>query len=166
MMPFSNLKAALVVIFLALSPHLSAQMVSIKLVNGRNGRPISGGYVNVWVGSKEKEALPISTDTSGVAQLYLTNHDAEVGKPCPNCSNSKTPVMKYDDTLKIQAGYVLCELRKSDYSWLFIMTFPTQKVLEQGIVTANTCGKATASPKPGEVVIFVRPLTWWEKLKQ
>jgi hypothetical protein len=41
-----------------------------------------------------------------------------------------------------------------------------KQVVQQGIVTANTCGKATASPKPGEVTIFVRPLTWWEQLKQ
>jgi hypothetical protein len=39
-------------------------------------------------------------------------------------------------------------------------------VLQQGIATPNTCGKATASPEPGDLIIFVRPLTWWEKLKQ
>ena len=54
---------------------------------------------------------------------------------------------------------MLCQLRKPDDSWLAMTDFSTKKVLEEGIVTANTCGKATASPKPGELVIFVRPLT-------
>ncbi len=165
-MPLSNAKAGLVVIFLAMLPHVSAQTVVIKLVNGRNGRPMSDSYVNVWIGNKEKAALPIPTDKRGIAQLRLTDNDADVDKPCPNCGYSKTPVVKYDATVRVQAGYVLCESRKSDYSWLSIMAFPTQKVLEQGIVTANTCGNATAPPRPGEVIIFVRPLTWWEKLKQ
>jgi hypothetical protein len=44
--------------------------------------------------------------------------------------------------------------------------FSTEEILQHGVATANTCGKATASPKPGEVILFVRPLTWWEKLKQ
>ena len=71
--------------------------------------------------------------------------------------------MKYDATVCAKAGYVFNrESRKSDYSWLSIMAFPTQKVLEQGIATANTCGNATAPPRPGEVIIFVRPLTWWK----
>lgn len=38
-------------------------------------------------------------------------------------------------------------------------------VLQHGVVTANYCGNTTASPQPGEIIIFVRPLTWWEKLK-
>jgi hypothetical protein len=64
---------------------------------------MSNSYVNVWVGTKRKEAMVIPTDKDGIARLRLTDND---------------------------------------------------------------CGKATASPKPGELIIFVRPLTWWEKLKQ
>ena len=75
------------------------------------------------------------------------------------------PVVKYGDTIGINTGYVLCQSHTSDYSWLARMDFSTEKVLQSGIVTANTCGKATASPKPGEVTLFVRPLTWWEKVK-
>jgi len=46
------------------------------------------------------------------------------------------------------------------------MKFSTKEVLEQGVVRANTCGNTTATPVPGEVIIFVRPLTFWEELKQ
>jgi hypothetical protein len=69
------------------------------------------------------------------------------------------PVVKYSDEIRINVGYVLCELRKSDFSWLAIRRFSTPQVLQHGVVTANTCGKATASPQPGEIIIFVRPLT-------
>jgi hypothetical protein len=44
--------------------------------------------------------------------------------------------------------------------------FAMKKALEQGIVTANTCGKTTVLPKPGEVIIFARPLSSWERLKE
>ncbi len=64
------------------------------------------------------------------------------------------------------AGYVLCQSRTSDYSWLAMGDFAMKKALEQGIVTANTCGKTTVLPKPGEVIIFARPLSSWERLKE
>lgn len=37
-------------------------------------------------------------------------------------------------------------------------------VLAHGAVGANKCGKATAQPIPGQLVLFVRPPHWWEKV--
>jgi hypothetical protein len=61
---------------------------------------------------------------------------------------------------------MLCEPHTPDYSWLATMRFATKKILQSGVVTANVCGKVTASPEPGEAILFVRPLSWWKKLKQ
>jgi hypothetical protein len=149
---------------------LCAQTIEIKLVDGRNGRPIAGTCVNVWVGNERKEAMAIPVDNNGVALLRLTGKGDEINmsnrwKGCGEFGVAN-PVVKYDDSFRINAGYVLCQPRTPDYSWLAITDFSTKYVLQQGVVTTNTCGKVTASPKPGEVTIFVRPLTWWEKLKQ
>lgn len=76
------------------------------------------------------------------------------------------PVVKYEDSVAINAGYVLCQPKATDYSWLAIKNIPTQQLLKHGVVTANACGKPTASPTHGELAVFVRPLTFWEKLKQ
>lgn len=76
------------------------------------------------------------------------------------------PVVKNSDTLRIVAGYVVCQPHAADYSWLATMEFSTKKIIQQGIVIGNTCGKSTASRTPGELLIFVRPLTWWEARKQ
>jgi hypothetical protein len=76
------------------------------------------------------------------------------------------PVVKYADSLQINAGYVLCQPHIGDYSWLKTMDLTTSRVLQEGITMANTCGKPTAAAKPGEVIIFVRPLNWWERLKE
>jgi hypothetical protein len=76
------------------------------------------------------------------------------------------PVVKYADTIRVNVGYVSCASHKSDFSWLATTGVPTKDLIEQGIVTPNTCGRPSASQKPGELTIFVRPLTFWEKLKQ
>lgn len=154
---------------LSWSTALHAQTIRIKLVDGRSGRPLVGAYVNVWVGKERKAALAIPTDNDGVARLRLTEKDREIDtnnseKRCGNFGVIN-PVVKYDDSLRINAGYVWCQPHTPSYSWLLIADFPTKQVVQQGIVTPNICGIATASPEPGEVVIFVRPLTWWEKLK-
>jgi hypothetical protein len=149
---------------------LCGQTIEIKLVNGRNGHPMSDTCVNVWVGSERKVAIAIATDENGIAWLRLTDKDSEIDihnrwKECGDFGVAN-PVVKYSDSLRINAGYVLCQSRTTDNSWLAITDLPTKEVLRHGVATANTCGKATASPTPGEVIMFVRPLTWWERLKQ
>lgn len=148
------------------STALHAQSLLIKLENGRSGRPISGSFVNVWVGNEQKAAMPIPTDQEGIARLRLTEKDSEIdvhNRPGVGVIN---PVVKYSETLRVNAGYVSCQPNKPDYSWLLIQSFSTADVLRSGVVTANACGKAKASQQPGELVMFVRPLTFWEKLKQ
>ena len=143
-----------------------AQTLLIKLVNGRSGRPISHGFVNVWVGNAQKAAMPITTDQEGIARLRLTENDSEIDVQNRRGVGVVNPVVKYSDSLRVNAGYVSCQPNKPDYSWLWIQSFSTPDVLRSGIVTANACGKAKASPQPGELIMFVRPLTFWEKLKQ
>jgi hypothetical protein len=156
------LRAAVVLVgmFLSGGTTLSAQTVQIKLVNGRSGLPISGGFVNVWVGNERKNAIPIPANSDGIALLRLTDKDSEVD------IHDRNPVLKYNDDLRINVGYVLCHIGGSNYSWLAIKDFSMREVLDHGIVAANMCGKATALPKPGQVILFVRPLSWWEKMKQ
>jgi hypothetical protein len=38
-------------------------------------------------------------------------------------------------------------------------------VLAHGAGGANKCGKATAQPISGQLVLFVRPPHWWEKAR-
>jgi hypothetical protein len=151
---------------------LSAQTLEITLVDGRSGRPMVGAssYVNVWVGTERKEAIAIPTDRNGVARLRLTLNTGEINIPDSSKDRGSIvvdhPVVNYNESLRINAPYVLCGSGESNYSWLRSKNFSTTEILQHGYVSPNTCGKATLSPQPGQVILFVRPLTWWEKLKQ
>ena len=163
-------QSAVLIISACIGISLCAQSLEIKLVDGRNGLSMAGACVNTWVGSDRKEALAIPTDDAGVARLRLTVRDNEIDihNRAQICGDFGVvnPVVKYEDTLRVNAGYVLCDSHKQDYSWLAIASLSTKELIQRGIVTPNFCGKATTSPTPGQVTIFVRPLTWWEKLKQ
>jgi hypothetical protein len=41
--------------------------------------------------------------------------------------------------------------------------YPVSTIVASGLVTNNNCSRRTATAKPGELIIFVRPATWWEK---
>ncbi len=146
------------------------QTIKARLIDGRNGRPVANTCVNVWVGHQRKDALSIPTNKEGVAGFRLTDNSSEVstGDRWKDCGEfgAINPVFKFEDSVSINAGYVLCQTERAGYSWLKVEEFSTKQLLQQGLVTANTCGTASASWTPGEVVIFVRPLNFWEKLKE
>lgn len=168
---FITVVAPLVLLILgSFGTRLDAQTIKVKVVNGRTGLPIAGTCVNVWVGNERRAAMAIPTDKNGVAALRLTDQDGEIDvhdrwKGCGDFGVIH-PVVKYDDDLQINVGYVLCQPGTADYSWLAKTNVSTKEILQHGIVTANTCGRATASSEPGEVILFVRRLSWWERLKQ
>jgi hypothetical protein len=149
---------------------LSAQTIEIKLIDGRNGHGIANTCLNVWVGDQQKDALAIPTDHDGVARLRLTDVDAEVNtqnrsRQC-GAFGVINPVVRFESSVTINAGYVLCQPHGSEYSWLALKNFPTKQILTDGVVTPNACGKDTAPREPGKAIVFVRPLRFREKLKQ
>jgi len=149
---------------------LSAQTIEVRLIDGRNGHPIANSCVNVWVGDQQKDALAIPTDKNGVARLRLTEIDAEINtqnrwKQCGEFGVIN-PVVRFENSVRINAGYVLCQPQGTDYSWLALKNFPTKQILAEGVVTPNACGKHTGPRGPRQVIVFVRPLSFWEKLKQ
>ena len=66
-----------IVLLLAASSGTVAQTIEIKLVNGRDGRPMANKCVNVGTGHLD-HMLAIPTGNDGVARLRLTNDDSEI----------------------------------------------------------------------------------------
>lgn len=126
-------------------------------------------YVNVWVGHQRKEAIAILVDEKGIARIQLTSNPEEVNIPDSKDGRSlvvEHPIVLYDESLRMNIPYASCASGGSNYSWLKLENFSTKDVLSRGYVSPNTCGKNMDSARPGQVIMFVRPLTWWEKLKE
>lgn len=126
--------------------------------------------MNVWVGSERKDAMALPINEDGVASLTLTENDAQVAtqhvwKGC-GLFGVINPVVKFSDEIKINTSYVSCQPHSPDFSWLAVKSFSTKEILQSGIVTTNACGKPRASPEPGEIILFLRPLSLWGKMKE
>ncbi|PYV31779.1 MAG: hypothetical protein DMG22_15605 [Acidobacteria bacterium] len=147
---------------------LHAQDIRIKVLDGRNGRLVTNECVYVYVG-KNVDPLEIPTNNDGMALLHLTNRDSATSiqhGDGPACrAGVVDPIVKYADTVGITSGsgrYMLCQRHQPGR---LDLRFSVEKVLKSGDSTANVCGKIEASPNPGELIFFVRPATWWERMK-
>ena len=135
--------SALWVVALLACPLVKAQQILIRVVDGRNGHPISDEKLQLWFNSQSGSAMSISTDKQGVAKV-----DAPSGAALLLSANL----------------YVEC--RYSKQTGPERPTYPVSDILRSGVLGANTCGKLKLSPTPGELVFFVRPEHWWEGMKR
>ena len=142
------------------------QEIRIRVLDGRNGRPITKECVNVWVGpSGASTVIPTNKDGEAVLRLVEKNADTGIKQYAPGCHGFAilNPVFTYADTISIApVDYVSCQAHPPGSP---LLTFSTEKVLQSGDFTDNKCGKVEASPKPGELIFFVRPRTWLEWLR-
>jgi hypothetical protein len=152
----------------AIASMARAQEIRIKVLNGRNGRAMANECVNVWVGPVRGPALLIATNGDGIALLRLTANRAEEspGRRTSACGGMAVaePTVLREDTIEVtSATGLVCQPLPPDSPAL---TFSVRKVLDSGDASANVCGKVEVSPKPGELIFFERPRTFWERLRE
>jgi hypothetical protein len=154
--------AILSCILFAVAPvELLAQTATIhvRVLDGRTGKNLSGmnlAFVDYHTdpdGSTHADfSGRMTIQTSAVGDSYVANPDAHgvlvfnglgsgVWIPC-------TRQRLYDS-----------HTRKYGSEHLY----PVSTILALGLVAGNSCSRRAATAKPGELIIFVRPATWWEK---
>lgn len=125
---------------------VAAAQITIKVVNGHNGKPLKGITVDVWFGTEAVPPPTLVTTTNDGTALLAVPHSGETiviaGQWVGDCRAGKRKTKSYID------GNV----------------YRIQDIVRTGLVAENTCGKARNQPTPGVLVFFVRPLHWWEKM--
>lgn len=135
------------------------QQVTVRVINGKSGKPMRGQ--GVFANSRDARLYP---DIVGNLGPWLTKTDQGPA------TTDKNGIVRFSvpppepEQLSVDVGVpsevVPCQNRPSD--------FDTKEVLKSGVVAGNTCdpsGKVRAKfhPTPGEIVVFVRKLTFREK---
>jgi len=128
-----------------LFPSCSAEDIRVRLVNGQTGEPVRGPQpVVLYLGRNHSAFLDGTTDIDGVAVFHLPDPLAEW-------------ITAGQDS---QILYHCSPYQKN--------TFKTAEILSRGVIALNVCDskgklKGKVDAKPGDLVIFARPLHWWEK---
>jgi len=117
--------------------------IDIKLLNGKNGHPIGDSTVNVWLGNEisASQMIPDAKDEIG---LDLAGVEPRTLRVAPN--------MRLD-----------CRSTNGHSPPGDQIPYSLDEILSKGIVGENVCGKATASPTPGGLILFFRPMTFYER---
>ena len=156
-------KPMLLYILLAVSPMgLLAQTstIHVRLVDGRTGKNLSGmnlafvDYYSDRDGNTHADLngrTPVTTSADG--DSYVANPDANGVLVFGGLGNGDwTPCTRQK----------LYDSDKGTYGNEHL--YPVSTIVALGLVTKNNCSRRTATAKPGELVIFIRPATWWEKV--
>lgn len=119
--------------------------VTIRLVNGKNGKPMEHERLLVFFGSSSqnvrfhKESIDLHTDSKGEATLP-----------------SNGPTFLY---FQVFVDFrTLCQNNPNDRS------FAVADILRDGEQIPNICGKAAVPKTPGTLVIYARSATLEEKM--
>lgn len=122
----------------------SEATITLRLINGKNGKPIKDESPNVWVGTKLLE--PVRVDSSGEIKISID----------PTGSTISFFGNYYRD----------CRYREGSGNVIQVkdLKYPASEIVAKGIVTENFCGEYVATPTPGVLVIYLRPMTFSEKM--
>ena len=112
--------------------------IHIKVINGKNGKPIKDEKLNVWRHADQRGSEIMPTDENGVIRLEV------------NRSSS----------IRVASNiYVTCHPYKAGDKQ---RSYAVEKIISEGIADLNECGKTKAAATPGEIILFERPRSLWE----
>jgi len=132
--------AFVVACFVFGSNAVEAQVSQVKVlaINAKSGNPVKHVDLFVSVTEGQTTASHLETDQTGVAMVRADQNGSilvESSGLHTDCRGTQEPQTH----------------------------FPVSTILSEGITVANSCGKASHKANPGELVLFVRKTTFWER---
>jgi hypothetical protein len=134
--------------------------IHIRVLDGRTGKNLSGmnltfvDYHNDRDGSTHPDLNGrMIVKTSADGDSYVANPDAH-------------GVLVFN-VLGSSGAWIPCTRQKlydsNTRTYGSEHLYPVSTIVASGLVANNNCSKRTATAKPGELIVFLRPPTWWEK---
>lgn len=140
---------------------VAAQSITVLLLDGRTMKPIEHSWLNLW-SNLRGAALPLAFDSEGRANvLLITGKQDESLAP----ASSGIPTLPYTDTLHIQLGFQPCWEKTAKTPQFERFSFSTKNILDGGLAEPNNCGSQKVAVHPGELVLYVKPLSFWQRMR-
>jgi hypothetical protein len=120
----------------------AATTLTIRLLNGKTGKPIANKNVTVRWETDWKMTF-VTIGKNGIGTFDVESGRTQFWLESP--TRLKEP---------FRGVYTDCnepELKKVE----------VKQVVYTGYVPHNKCGRHTFNPKPGEVVVWAKPMPWW-----
>ncbi|HXH48609.1 MAG TPA: hypothetical protein VNM47_04480 [Terriglobia bacterium] len=144
------------------------QEIRVRFLNARTGRPVTYEAAQMWVESCKLCVLTAPADNKKGTATFLYTGDSIKAIWPPKTKESRyfpTELTISPWPIKIAvapivaAGICWDTGSGGEGPW-----YPISEILQHGAVSENHCGKATASPKPGEWILFIKPIPAWKRI--
>jgi hypothetical protein len=151
------------ILFVAAPIGVLAQTVTIhvRVLDGHTGKNLSGMYL-AFVDYRTDPDGKIHADLNGRTPV-TTSVDGDLYVANPDVRG----VLVFNGLGNVNGDWVPCTRQKLYDSGTRTYgnehLYPVSTIVATGLVAKNSCSRRTATAKPGELVIFVRRATWWEK---
>jgi hypothetical protein len=155
-------------VLLGASGAARGQEIRVKFLDARTGRPVTYEAAQMWVESCKLCVLTApANNKKGTATFLYTGHSIRAIWP-PKTKKSRY----YPRELTIPPGperiaaapIVACGICWDRGPLRNDPWYPLTEILQHGAVSQNHCGKATAKPKPGELILFIKPIPAWKRI--
>jgi hypothetical protein len=141
--PLTQLALLCALLIVPCVSHAQTAEIHIRIVNGKNGRPIKNETLRVWTTRDHVDADLWPTDATG-SVLLKVDGNAQIA---------------LDENLNASCRTLPANQQASQF------LYSVAEILNKGIATDNTCGTVRVTAKPGELILFERPFTLLEKVK-
>lgn len=138
-----TIRAFFLIIATVCSQHISAQTLTIKLVDAKSGKPL--GRQNVTVKWDNSESSIVAVNDVGLGRVEAS----------PGAMEFVLLAGPRKGAERNRVAYMDCNERVS-------MLVSVSDVVKSGIVPKNKCGNQKLTPRPGEIVFWVLSRPFWD----
>ena len=145
-----------------------SQEIRVRFLNARTGRPVTYESATMWVESYKLGFLTAPADNKEGTARFLYTGDSIRGVWPPNSklpdpSEREVTIPPGPERIAVApivaAGICWDTGPGGEGPW-----YRLSDILQHGAVSENNCGKATATPKPGELILFIKPIPAWKRI--
>lgn len=146
------------------------QTIRIKVVNGRTGRAVgSDTCLNISIGEWHGADLLAPTDESGVVVLHLDDGRLSAivppGTKCVGGFATDAVLPQGEDRITPASGGNDCQPFRKHHRYL-PPSYSIHEILTRGVVAKNVCGKTVIEAKPGELIFFIKPPGFFQRMTE
>lgn len=161
--------AAVSLMLVGMSSAAWGQEIRVKFLDARTGRPVTYEGATMWVGTYTRFLVAPAHNKEGTAKFFYTGHSIRAIWP-------RDTKLRYSWQGELTVGPGLERIAAgpevaAGVCWDLGAPpldpwYPISEILQHGAVSENHCGKATAKAKPGELILFIKPLSIWRRLRE
>ena len=146
---------------------LQAQDVHIRVLNGRNGRPIKNECLNVWTGLSHGAHMVAGTNQDGIATLHVAEGVIEATIACPGWPTKASGKLNIDGITVSADHYIACQENGKPIPGTSseprddAVLLPQEHPPIRGEFIQRMW-KISEKAEPGEFIFFVRPRNFWK----